>query len=311
MQNEKCKLQNGRMTGPHSRAPVNLHSAICISHFAFCLLVFAITLLLPAPFFSSTLRAEERREPTKPAALTLDLTAEWGGASRDDVEKVLRSAAAPLLEHAGPRPLAPVMVRRREGAPMVLYDKGPNGQFQVRLNTADRFWCQYAYQFSHEMGHLLTNYDRREPGPHIWFDEALCETASLFALRRMAVVWKTAPPYPNWKDFAPRFDEYVDRLLAERRRRLPSDRTMSQWFAEREDALRRQRELTDDSRLVAAYLLPLFEDEPAGWAAMATYNLGRDDGKLSFHKFLAAWRERAPGAQRPFIGKLEKLFGFE
>ena len=268
----------------------------------------AVLLLSMLP---AVLPGEERREPARPTKLELDLAAEWGDGSRDDVEKVLRSTAAPLLEHAGVRQFAPLIVRRRDGAPMVLYDKGPKGEYQVRLNTGGLFWCQYAYQFAHEFGHILTNYDQRDAGPHIWFDEAICETASLYAMRRMAVSWKTDPPYANWKDFAPRFDEYVDRLLAERRRRLPPDRTMPQWFAEREESLRKQRELTDDSRLVAAYLLPLFEDEPAGWSALASYNLGRDDGKVSFQEFLAAWRGRAPAAPRAFIAKLERLFGFD
>ena len=194
----------------------------------------------------------------------IEVLGEWGDAPRENVQKTLCSAAAQLLRFCPERRLGTITVRHHEGVPMTLYEKGPQGQHQVLLGARNTYWCQYAYQFSHEVGHILCNCDRRKEGRNHWFEETLCETASLFAMRRMATAWKTDPPYANWADFAPRLDQYVDSILAGRDRRLPPDRTMPQWFLERAEVLAGQRHPTPDSQLVAAYLLALFEDEPKG-----------------------------------------------
>ncbi|MCP6756902.1 hypothetical protein NL533_35270, partial [Klebsiella pneumoniae] len=70
----------------------------------------------------------------------------------------------------------------------------------LKLDTSNTFWSQYAYQFAHEFCHVLCGYREDDPGTQ-WFEETLCETASLFVLRAMAREWKTAPPYPHWKDY--------------------------------------------------------------------------------------------------------------
>ena len=203
----------------------------------------------------------------------IEVLGEWGNAPRENVQKVLDSAAGQLLRFCPGRRLGTISVRHHEGAPITLYDKGPQGQYQVLLNAHGTHWGQFAYQFSHELGHTLCNYDRRKEGRNLWFEEALCETASLFAMRKMAVAWRTDPPYVNWVDYTPHLDHYVDSILASRNRRLPPDRTMPQWFHEHADVPSGQRHLTEESQLVAAYLLALFEDEPGGWESLAWINL--------------------------------------
>ena len=44
------------------------------------------------------------------------------------------------------------------------------------------------------------------------------------------MTWQKDPPYANWRQFAPRMEDYANaRLLARRDRRLPPDTTMPQW----------------------------------------------------------------------------------
>lgn len=124
-------------------------------------------------------------------------------ASLQDVEKVLYSAAGELWVFFPDRSLKPILVEPK-GGPITLYKRGPNGEFRVRLATGKTYWSQYAFQFAHEFCHVLCNY-REDGRGNKWFEEALCEVASLFALGRMAETWKTAPPYPNWKSYAPHY----------------------------------------------------------------------------------------------------------
>jgi len=257
------------------------------------------------------LRAAPQAAAEKPKLPTIKVSGDWGGGSTDDVHAVLQSCAENLLRFSPERRLGTILVRPREGVPITLFEKGPAGEYQVMLSAHDAYWSQYAYQFSHELVHILSNYDRRKTGRNLWFEESLCETSSLFTMRQMAITWKTKPPYPNWSGFAGHLDQYVDTLLAPRRRRLPPDRTMPQWFREHEDSLAKQRELTPDSQMVSVYLLPIFEDEPTGWEALTWINLGPHDEEIDLRAYLQGWKERTPERHRAFIGKIQNLFGLE
>ena len=72
---------------------------------------------------------------------------------------------------------------------------------------------------------------------HQWFEEALCEAVSLFTLKQLASSWEHSPPYPHWKDYAPAFREYAERLLGEKHRRLPLDKSVAEWYAENREML--------------------------------------------------------------------------
>jgi hypothetical protein len=239
----------------------------------------------------------------------IEVQGNWGSVPRENVHKVLMSVAEQLLQFCPDRRPGKILVRYRDECPITLYEKGPEGQHQIRLNVRGTYWAQYAYQFSHELSHVLCNYDRRKAGRNLWFEECVCETSSLFTMRKMAVAWKTAPPYANWASFAPHLDQYVDAILARRDRRLPPDRTMAQWYREHADALAGQRHLTDDSKLAAAYLVALFEDDPTGWECLACLNLGSTDAELDFGRYLEGWKDRVPQRNRGFVEKVQRLFG--
>lgn len=230
----------------------------------------------------------------------------------DDVRKVLISVAEVYLKSAGDRRLAPILVSPTKEAPITLHRKGPNGETRIKLACDDTYWSQYAYQFAHELCHVLSNCDRRDPDDpnrNQWFEEALCETASLFVLRRMTDAWKTNPPYRNYRDYAPSFQRYADSILARRDRRLPPDLTMAQWLARNIGELEKEDGLTPRSKLAATYLLSLFEDQPDGWEALAWINLGENDRTIPLGDYLAGWKQRVPEKHKAFVGRVAELFG--
>ena len=228
----------------------------------------------------------------------------------ENVKAVLDSTAAQLMEYFPGRQLKPILVSRGSPVPITLNDKGPAGEYRVKLACDSTYWAQYTYQFAHELCHILSNYDHHHGGRNQWFEESLCETSSLFALSRMDNAWATSPPYPNWKNWGIHFDDYLNALLADRKRRLPPDRTMRDWMAENLPQLESEDHLTDRSKLVAAYLLPLFQDDPHGWEALNWLNLGPDDDRLPFRDYLEAWRSRIPAEHKAFVGRIQTLLGY-
>jgi hypothetical protein len=239
------------------------------------------------------------------AALQIRPSSEDWQAGPADVRAVLESAAAPLWSRSPGRTLPPINVARR-GGPIVLYRRAADGALQVKLETGEHYWCQYVYQFAHEFCHILSNFREEADTRHKWLEESLCETASLWTLRRVAEDWERRPPYPNWKSFAPRFREYADERLAESK--LPQGRTFASWFAENAPALAAKPDDRPKNAVVAAALLPLFEEEPDGWAALEHLNAGPVRPGRTLARFLDDWREACPEARRPFVAKVARLF---
>jgi hypothetical protein len=231
----------------------------------------------------------------------------WGQAAPATVKRVFESTAREIWKHCPNRKLSPIIVSAK-GGPIVLYDRGPNGEFVVRLNTGDLYWSQYAYQFAHEFCHILCNYDQDKTG-NKWFEESICEMASLFALRRMGESWKTLPPFGHWKGYAKHLTAYAEDRM--KKSRLPKDKTLVDWYerhAERLHGTAVDRELNN---VVATALLPLFEADPQHWAAVAYLNHGKPEKPQTFAEFLTDWHKHCPKRHRDFVTRVAKEFGVE
>ena len=142
-------------------------------------------------------------------------TGDWGGADPANVEAVARSAAEAF----------PVSTRRRSCSspwlsdgdpPITLFDRSPLGEVVVRLNVRGNLWARLTYQFAHEYCHVLADIDTFTLDRFTWLEEALCETGSLFALRRMARAWATDAPYANWREYAPELARYAEDRMTDR-----------------------------------------------------------------------------------------------
>ena len=234
------------------------------------------------------------------------LPGDWGG-DVDDVAAVCRSAAGEFNRLMPDRDPAPITVRyRAKGPPMVVFGKGDDGERRVLLDSRDRAWAQLAFQFAHEYCHIQCNY-REANTANLWFEESLCETASLFALKRMATTWKTNPPYGNWKSYAPSLGEYAaDRVKGTESR---DGLSMAQWLGRHETALRANATDRGKNQVVAVALLPLFEKGPEHWAAVRYLNRWeRTTRELTFAEYLRDWHSRVPTEHKEFVAEVGRLF---
>jgi hypothetical protein len=178
----------------------------------------------------------------------------------------------------------------------------PNGRVAIGLTARNTSWAQYGFQFAHEFCHTLANFSnnpqrfvRYPRHANFWLEESLCETASLFTLRAMSRLWRTAPPYPAWRAYAPWLNAYVEQRLALPEHQLPAGTPFLVWFNKSEPALRLNPAIRDRNTIIAIRLLPLFEAEPRGWAALTFLNrVPHSNQSLARH--LAKWRPNAGGA---------------
>ncbi len=220
------------------------------------------------------------------SALVTVENGDWGATSLRSIHAVLASAARVLTDAFGRPPDAPIRVAPWSRDPQVFDDRRP---YQLRLNARDRYWSQYVYQFSHELCHVMTNFDRHKGHKHRWFDETLCELASLFVLHRLADLWKAYPPdaLPNADGFAPRHHTYAE-LMAARYPR-PSRDQLPSWFAgvlPRLEANRYEREMCGT---IAVALRNAFRADPTLWQDCGHLNHWDPNADATFVNYLASW----------------------
>jgi len=242
------------------------------------------------------------------------LPGDWGGADRQDIEQLLYAVARELWVYFPDRRLQPITVAPTDRHPFVRYAKGVSGEYVIYLSAKGRFWSQYAYQFAHEFAHVLSNYDRNQrlAQRNQWFDESLCETASLFALRRLGTAWlkgHETVPFAHWRTYGTALQAYAGELLAQPHRVLPAKASFVEWYRGNADTLDMSPYLRERDEVVASVLLPLFEQQPEAWGAIAYLNLEDSDATGSFEQYLANWRRNAPPQHRPFIERVIGLFG--
>ena len=250
------------------------------------------------------------------SALEIEVSKEdWGNAGEDDIKAVLQSAASAIYKHCLNTRIDTILVHRRFDCPHTNFDRDSSGRIVIGLHTGDRYWAQYAYQFSHEFCHVLADHSndwrkkwRSLDSPHLWFEECLCEAASLFTLRAMGQSWVVNPPYPNCRSFAPSLAEYAQDRIDDPAHALTPDETFQKWFQKHEKELRHNWKQRNKNTIIAKQLLPLFEAEPEAWEAVTYINLVSRDPNMSFYDFLSNWKKITPKDHQPFIDKIFVCF---
>ena len=233
----------------------------------------------------------------------------WGGASTRDIQKVLNSAIRQIWPYAYQKRLPSIKIERSRTGPIVLYRRGEKGEYLVRLDSEKTFWSQYAFQFAHEFGHIICGYKKGDRS-NLWFEETICETASLFTLRGMSKEWKKKPPFPNWKNYGKEFAKYAQNRM--NKYPWPKNQTLAQWYDQKRHALVKEPASRGRNVQLASILLPLFEEKPSLWGACAFINKDKTEKKRNFSTYLKDWKKNCPLLiYREFVDKLAFEFGIK
>jgi len=264
-----------------------------------------LSLVLLFPCVCPPARAADEK-PAKPRVLEIRPTAHdaWGN-NTERVRAVLLSTADTLYAYFPDREFKPILVEPLKG-PITLFDRGPRGEYYVRLDTGDNLWAQWAYQFAHEFGHILSSYDEVSH-QNKWFEETVCEVSSLFALRKLSETWAKPPSPDSWQRFAPNMRKYAQARID--KAQLPAGVTLAKWFKDNSRSLSKNGYDRDKNTLVAVQLLPLFEKTPEHWEAITWLAKAKKGHAESFPDFLKAWQAHCPEKHRPFVAAVAQQFG--
>lgn len=268
-------------------------------------------LLLLITLVPRVARADDRGAARQLAAKRFELRVEeqgWDGAALADLKAVYTSACSELaVNFTGDEKfdLEPIRIRHDKGGPIVLYQRTLRGELVVQLSAKGNFWSQHAYQIAHEFCHILCRFKDADRS-NLWFEESLCELASIYALRQMAITWKSDAPYPNWRSYGQSLHDYADDVAG--KHALPEGKSFATWFGETLGELSKDPTQRDLNGIVAVQLLPIFEATPEAWQAIPFLNVGRSKERQSFDDYLKAWHQNTPATLRHHVAKITGQF---
>ncbi len=228
---------------------------------------------------------------------------------RADIEAVCRSAGRQIWRHVEGTDGLVIEVAKGNDGPITFFKRGENGEFRVRLDTGGQAWSQYAYQFSHEVCHVLAGGSDDDAG-NLWFEETLCETASLYSLRRMSEEWRSDAPYGNWRSYAPSLGDYAANVIRGRDDFLVIARVgLPAYYRKHADYLREHPTDRDKNGAMAVVLLAMFEREPERWGAVRWLNPTPSPEGETFAEYLTKWRNAVPEKHTAFVEQVAELYG--
>jgi hypothetical protein len=196
----------------------------------------------------------------------------------------------------------PIYVTRHHNGPIVLFQRTPRGEVAMQLDTGDYYYSQIIYQFAHELAHIRADFQPIEH-ENKWLEETLCETASLFALRQLALRWEKEAPNNALKKYRRHLTPYAQRVIESREPLTP--KTSPAFYQKHRETLRKSATERALNGAFANLILPLLEKEPVHWQTLTHFP--RIKGATLTQHF-QAWRKASPQKHHRFLTNLESLF---
>jgi hypothetical protein len=235
---------------------------------------------------------------------------DWGGADPCDVYAIAKSAAGKFSvavhnEEIIAITIEPIAINKD---PITCSKPNQLGDWVVGLNVRGYLWAKLAYQFAHEFCHVLAGPGTWNRDQFAWIEEAICETASLFALYRMAKSWTITPPYSHWLDYSTHLETYAADRISDRATSLPDEFRFTDWLVKQLPLLKADPYRREDNTIVAKELLPIFESEPAIWRAVRYLHHFERSNLTGITDFVYAWKMACPVEIHPMVESIAAVF---
>jgi hypothetical protein len=183
------------------------------------------------------------------------------------------------------------------GSPAVwLHEDFPDTGWII-VDIGERAWCQLAYQFGHELGHVFCNSwhpDAKPQNPCQWLEEALVETFSVRGLGRLAQGWEAAPPFPGDAAYSNAIRDYRKNIITEYEQlaaRQGMGSGLASWFAANRTQAESMAGLSDFAKAAVPSLLQVLEADDRCVEDMGALNRWPSRSAAPLRDYLRHWRD--------------------
>jgi hypothetical protein len=185
----------------------------------------------------------------------------------------------------------------------------------IIVDIGDRDWSKLAYQFGHELGHVLANswaLDAKPALPCQWIEEALVEALSLWGLGRLAKSWTENPPFAGDNAFGDAIAQYR-RDIIKRYATLADEQGLTRatgtWFAGHRSEIEAGG-LIPYGQAASLMVLAEYESVPECVEALGALNRWKGRSGIPIEAYFDRWEtscvERRASSRLPI--RLRKLW---
>ena len=242
-------------------------------------------------------QAKDTAPPVSLLTAPIELGGEWGGSPPTSAALVLTRTREVAL--SGVRLLSdrqPDRLRvddHASGPPFVWLHSDPPREAWIIVDIAARDWSQLAYQFGHELGHVLCNswqLDAKGRAPCQWLEESMVEAFSIRGLGLLAKSWEQDPPYAGTGDFGQAIGQYRTQMMEGYRQSggPASGADIAAWFAETRDTLAKETGLNPMDGPAILAIVEMLERDKGCVEDMGAVNRWPEPA-LPIEAYLAAW----------------------
>lgn len=237
--------------------------------------------------------------PTNLLTASLHVTGGWGGSLSQAAERVVQRMrqvcldGLPLLSDQQPREVR--VEDHSSGPPAIWLHDEPADTAWIIVDIGARAWCQLAYQFGHELGHILCNswrHDAKPRQPCQWLEESLVEAFSIRGLALLAASWARDPPFPGDDGYATAITDYRQQVIERYRTAdAPAARDgLAAWFQANRDELQRNGGVGPEKGPAILHILEEYEIETACLADLGALNRWPERTGIPLDEYLSRWQ---------------------
>jgi hypothetical protein len=164
----------------------------------------------------------------------------------------------------------------------------------VIVDIGERDWSKLAYQFGHELGHVLANswqWDDKPATPCQWLEEAMVEAFSLRGLAFLAESWKSNPPFPNDNQFGNAIASYRQDIIqtyAKLAGEQGSVRNFATWFIDHRQQIEAQA-LGPFAQAASLTILAEYASSPSCVEGLGALNRWSGRSGIPIEDYLNRW----------------------
>ena len=240
-------------------------------------------------------------------------------AINEDLTAVVRSTIEEynkIFAASPPAGIRPIIIQYRSAAWPLTDSTTNSSTYYVFLTVNGRYYNQIVYQLAHELCHIFA-----DPRRSNWFTECCCELASLLLLDKMSVAWGLAPPFQNWKSYAPTFKEYAQNHIRKMTMEvfntecLPDQDQLQKWLATVSGSFKRDPINRPRNTIIALMLRRIFEEAKGNWDAIRFLGQASTNPPVSLTDLntnsefeFNKWEEVVPGPLKELVRRINRVF---
>jgi len=228
----------------------------------------------------------------------MELAGVWGASPPEAVSRVLSRARHACLSGLTLRSdRQPDKIRidnHADGPPAIWLHDDPRNTAWIIVDVGPLDWSKLAYQFGHELGHVLCNSWDRLAKPRLptqWLEEAMVEAFSIRGLGRLAAGWERNPPFAGDAGFSASLRQYRGNIIENcaKATEIAPGADIDSWFRAYRTRLERGRSEPVGAAVLG--ILTLLESDAACVEDLGALNRWPSRSGVPIEDYLVSWEQ--------------------